>query len=104
MKADFLKLNVQDLFKGLVVALLTAVITFFYEAIAAGKPLDLALLEAVGKIALAAGLGYLLKNLGTNSQNQLLVPEKKATPEVVKPVDNFDKMPDEWKERNLPKK
>lgn len=76
VRSDFLNLNGRDYLKGLIVALLTAVITFLYEWIAAGKPLDLSLLKTVGLVALSAGLAYLLKNLGTNSSGQILKTEK----------------------------
>ncbi len=92
MKSNFFTLNARDFFKGLVVALITAVITFLYEAIAAGKPLDLALFKSVGMIALSAGLAYVLKNLGTNSQGQMLTTEKNATPMKVAPIQNASKI------------
>jgi hypothetical protein len=76
MKSNFLTLSARDFFKGLIVALISAVITFLYEAILAGKPLDLELLKSVGMIAFSAGLAYLLKNLGTNSAGEILKTEK----------------------------
>jgi multisubunit Na+/H+ antiporter MnhB subunit len=76
MRSSFLNLNAKDFIKGLIVALITAVIAFLYEWIAAGKPLDLSMLKTVGLVALSAGLAYILKNLGTNSQGQILKTEK----------------------------
>jgi hypothetical protein len=84
MKSDFLSLNARDLLKGLITAVIMAVITFLYEALGAGKPLDITLLKSVGMIALGTGLAYLVKQFGTNSQGQMLTTEKNATPEIVK--------------------
>lgn len=75
MKSKFLSLSTRDWIKGLIVAIITAVITALYEAIIAGKPLDLTLLKSVGLVALAAGLAYILKNLGTNSAGEILKTE-----------------------------
>jgi hypothetical protein len=77
MRSNFLNLNLRDFFKGLVLAVITAVVAFLYEKLLAGVPLDLTLLKAVGMTALAAFLAYLLKNLFTNSQGEILTPEPK---------------------------
>jgi hypothetical protein len=73
----FLSLNLRDFFKGLVLAIITAVITWAYEAIQAGTLFDPASLKAVGMVALAAILAYLIKNLITNSKGEILTPEPK---------------------------
>jgi hypothetical protein len=77
MRSNFLNLNLRDFFKGLVLAVITAVVAFLYEKLLAGVPLDLELLKAVGMTALAAFLAYLLKNLFTNSAGEILTPEPK---------------------------
>ena len=76
MKSKFLTLSAKDWIHGLLIAIITAVITFLYEAIAAGNPLDLELLKSVGMIALGAGLAYLIKKLGTNSAGEILKTER----------------------------
>jgi len=77
MKASFLNLNWQDLGKGLIVAVITAVLTFAYEALQAGTLFEPGKLKAVGMTALLAAISYLLKNLFTNSQGTFLKPEPK---------------------------
>jgi hypothetical protein len=77
MRSNFLNLNLRDFLKGLLLAVITAVVAFLYEKLLAGVPLDLELLKAVGMTALASFLAYLLKNLFTNSQGEILTPEPK---------------------------
>ena len=77
MRSLFLQLNLRDFFKGLVLAVLAAVITWAYEAVQAGTLFDPASLKAVGMVALAAVLAYLVKNLLTNSQGEIATPEPK---------------------------
>lgn len=69
--SNFLGLNIKDLIKGIITAVLTALIAFAYKAIEAGtieftwvfwKP---AVLSAVG-----AGLAYMLKSWLTNSDGK----------------------------------
>ena len=77
MKSKLFTLNVRDFLKGLLVAVLTAVITFAYEAIQTGELFSMAALKKMGLVALGAMLAYLLKNLFTNSQDEVLTPEQK---------------------------
>lgn len=56
--SDFLTLNMQDLIKGLIVAVLGAATTTIYSLIQSG-PIDW---DNVWKVSLAAGLSYLIKN------------------------------------------
>ena len=76
MKSNFLNLNLTDLTKGLVVAVLTAVITYLYEALQSGDFTSFDW-KVVGTTALIAAIGYLSKNLLTNSEGQVLSPEDK---------------------------
>lgn len=76
-RSDFLSVNARDFFKGLILAVITAVVTFLYEKILAGEPLDIALLKSAGMTALAALLAYIIKNFFTNSNGDILTPEKK---------------------------
>lgn len=86
MKANFLNLNVNDFLKGAVVAILTAVFATLTTLLQTGKLFDKESLPLIGTAALSAFIAYLGKNLFTNSQNQLLVSEKNASPEIVKPI------------------
>jgi accessory gene regulator protein AgrB len=78
MRSGLFKLNWLDFGKGLIVAVITAILTFLYEQVVqGGVALDLALLQQVGSVALAALLAYVLKNLFTNSQGKFLKAEPK---------------------------
>lgn len=73
MKSKFLSLNATDFLRGLVVSVLSAVLTIIYQTIQAGSlTFDW---KAIGTIAASAALGYILKNLLTNSEDQLFKKE-----------------------------
>jgi hypothetical protein len=72
--STLLKLNVQDLVKGLIVTSLTSVLTIVYNTVSAGSlTFDW---KAIGLTALTSGLAYLMKNLLTNSEGEFLGKEK----------------------------
>ena len=72
--STFLNLNVQDLVKGLIVTMLTSVLTIAYNTVSAGSlTFDW---KAIGLTALTSGLAYLMKNLLTNSEGEFLGTEK----------------------------
>ena len=73
--SNFLKLNINDFLKGLIVAILTAVFTVIYNTVQAGSlTFDW---KAILTAAILAALGYLSKNLITNSNNEIAKPETK---------------------------
>ena len=76
MNSTFLTLNWKDVLKGFLVAVITALLTASYNAINAGgvnltwdfwKPTLLA--------ALGGGIAYLIKNVLTNSNGEILKKE-----------------------------
>lgn len=69
--SPFGKLDQKDFIKSLVVAVLVAVLAFV-QNILENKGLDLNLqdLQQVGQVALTALVGYLAKNLLSNSKDQ----------------------------------
>jgi hypothetical protein len=72
--STFFNLNLQDLAKGLIVTVLTSVLTIAYNTVNAGSlTFDW---KAIGLTALTSGLAYLMKNLLTNSEGQFLGKEK----------------------------
>jgi hypothetical protein len=73
MKSKFFNLNLKDFLKGSIVAVLTALGTFLGSVSNA----DLA---SIGKAAIIAFLAYLVKNLFTNSDGQILKIETPQTP------------------------
>jgi len=73
MKSSFLTLNAQDFIKGLVVAVLSSVIAILYNTVQAGSLVfDWTLIATV---ALTSALGYIMKNLFTNSNDELMKKE-----------------------------
>ena len=76
MMSNFLNLNWNDLGKGLLVAVITAVLTFAYEALQSGSLFAPGSLKTIGLTALTAAVAYLLKNLFTNSTGKILKTEK----------------------------
>lgn len=78
MKSKFLNLNFKDLAKGLLTAVIVAVITYLYEVIGTG---DFTTIDwkVVGTTALIAAVGYLFKNLVTNSEGTPFKTEAAVT-------------------------
>ena len=70
-----MKLNGQDFIKGIIVAGLVAVLGSLQTILEAGALPSGAEWLTIGKMAGAAIISYLLKNLFTNSQGQIAKPE-----------------------------
>jgi hypothetical protein len=73
--SEFGKLNLGDFEKGLIVAVLTAVLTVIYQSVSQGSLVFN--WTAIASTGLTAAIAYVLKNLGTNSEGQFLTSEKK---------------------------
>lgn len=70
MNSSFFTLNTRDFVKGLFIAVITAVITVVYTTIQTGTlTFDW---KVISTTALSAALAYIMKNLFTNSNDQLL--------------------------------
>lgn len=74
--AKLFSMNLRDVLKGFIVAVLTVVITALSTAIADGSLPDLQELKSIGLIGLSAGMAYLVKNFFTNSDDQILKKEQ----------------------------
>jgi len=73
--STFLNLNSSDFLKGLIMAVLTTVITVVYQTVEAGSLVfDW---KAIGTMALTSALAYIMKNLFTNSTGKLFAKEQK---------------------------
>ena len=70
--SNFLNLNLQDLTKGFVVAFLSAALTGIVAILETSQLPQMSDLKAAAIVGLTAGLSYLLKNVLTNSQGQML--------------------------------
>lgn len=77
MKSPFLTLNSRDFIRGLFVAVLTAIVTFMYTSLQ-NESLTFDW-KAIGMAALSSALAYIMKNLLTNSSDQLLETEVKMS-------------------------
>jgi hypothetical protein len=75
--SEFLKLNGKDFFKGLFVAVLAIIASSLSVILDAGALPTMAEWLSIAKVAGTAAISYLLKNLFTNSSDQLLKGESK---------------------------
>ena len=66
------KLNMHDLAKGGIVALLTALLTSLLQVLQSGHLPDKGQLIAALIAGVTAALAYVVKNLATNNQDELL--------------------------------
>jgi hypothetical protein len=72
-QSTFLNLNLADFGKGLILAVLTSVITIVYSTVQAGSlSIDW---KVVGTTALTTALAYVIKNLLTNSTGETFKKE-----------------------------
>lgn len=72
MKSKFLSLDLKDALNGFLVAFLSAALTGIITTLDSGVLPSLGELKSAGIVGLTAGLSYLLKNLLTNSQGEIL--------------------------------
>lgn len=73
MNSTFLNLNSSDFLKGLIMAVLSTVITIVYQTVEAGSLVfDW---KAIGTMALTTALAYIIKNLFTNSEGKFFGKE-----------------------------
>jgi hypothetical protein len=77
MRSEFLAINWRDFFKGLILAVITAVITTVYELLQTGTLFQSESLKQIGLVALGAFLAYIIKNFFDNSKGEFLTPERK---------------------------
>jgi hypothetical protein len=79
-KAKLFSINYRDLFKGMIVAVITAVMTFIVNELQSGSVIDLKLFKRMAVTAAIAFFSYLLKNLFTNSQDEFATTEPLKQP------------------------
>lgn len=76
-KADFFKINWKDAAKGLIIAVITGVLTTVVEFFKQHKQLPVGSeWDIVWQSALIAGVSYLVKNVFSNSQGKFMKTEK----------------------------
>jgi len=77
MNSNFFSLNWLDLGKGLLVAVIGAILTAVYQAIQAGQlTWTWAFFQPIVLTGLGAGLAYLIKNFFSNSAGEPLKGEQ----------------------------
>jgi len=72
MKSEFLKLNIKDYLRGLFVAGLTAALIALQPIVERGALPTLEELKAIAIVGVTAGIAYLVKNLITNKNDEIL--------------------------------
>jgi hypothetical protein len=71
--SEYLKINVSDIAKGIAVAVLTAVLQFLYQLVVNnGLNFSQTDFQQLLSVAVLSALGYLSKNLLTDSQGRLV--------------------------------
>jgi len=75
MNSKFLQLNARDFLRGLLVAILTAIITGVINILDAGAVFTWITIKPVLIAGVSAALSYLLKCLATNSQDVMFKRE-----------------------------
>ena len=81
--AKFGTITGSDFLKGLIVSVLTTASASLYNILQTGALPTLAQLKQVGFVAFFAGISYLIKNMATNSQDQLFKAEPVAAPAIL---------------------
>jgi hypothetical protein len=76
MKSNLFKLDWKDLGKSIVLFFLTAVISGLYNLSQTGNIFEWTSIKGILAVSLTATISYLLKNLATNSNDELLKAEK----------------------------
>lgn len=75
MKSAFLTLKSRDFWKGLIMAILTAILTASYQLFSTSTDFKTMNWQFIGVSAGAAFIGYITKNFLTNSNGQILTKE-----------------------------
>lgn len=75
--SKFLTVNVRDFMRGLWVAAGTGLAFVLHPILLSGVLPSLAQLQLAGMAAMCAGCSYIIKNLFTNSSDQIGKPEPK---------------------------
>lgn len=76
--SEFFDLNLKDLGKGLLIAVAGSILSGLYHILEVGGIPTWPQIKVILLTGLGAGIGYLLKNWLTNSDNKLLTGEGKS--------------------------
>jgi hypothetical protein len=75
MKSKLGTLDIRDLFNGLLIAFLAALIDGIIKLLGSGVAFDWPHIQPILIAGISAALAYILKSLSTNSHNQLFTKE-----------------------------
>ena len=75
MKSGFLSLDTKDFIKGLLLSVFTSVISIVYTSVQSGSLVFDK--KTIATTALTTALGYIMKNLLTNSEDKFMKSEGK---------------------------
>jgi len=75
MKSKIFTLDWRDLLNGLIIAILTAILTGIIDILGNGAVFDWVHIKPILIAGITAACAYLLKSLSTNSRNQLFTKE-----------------------------
>jgi hypothetical protein len=75
--SNIFKLNIKDVIKSSIVFLSTSLVGGLIKLVEAGGTIGWIEIRLVLYTAIISSFGYLVKNLFTNSDDKLLVPENK---------------------------
>jgi hypothetical protein len=68
-RSKLLRLGKNDYVKGLIVAVITAVLAALYQTLKTGYVISY---KEVATVSAISAIGYILKNLGTNENGEIL--------------------------------
>jgi len=77
MKSKFLTLDAKDIVKAIILTFITALLSGIYQLLQTGTLLTGESLKPVLMTSIASVIGYLLKNVFTNSNDEFLKSEPK---------------------------
>ena len=77
-KSKLLTLSVADAIKGIIMVIVTAIVTGVYELLSTGLVFDWIHIKPILLTSIAAALSYIIKNFLTNSEDKFLAKEKKG--------------------------
>ena len=85
-RSDFLSLNKKDVIKTIILIFIQAFLTGIYQLLTAGTILTWESLKPVIMTSIAAAIGYLLKNVFTNSNGEFLRREPDTLTQIPQSV------------------
>lgn len=77
IRSSLFKLNLRDLVNGLITAFFTSLLTGIYNLLTTGTIINWISIKVILLTAIAAMIGYLIKNLFTNSEGKVFKMEPK---------------------------